>query len=81
MGTNILDVKNRGFKVLTVELSKKVQFGNRRPFWLDIVQPGGSSFFLYTLSLSQIVNEPYKDRGYFGAGGGSFGSKKVARFA
>lgn len=80
-GTYILDTKNRGFKVLTGELSKKIQFENKRPLQLDIVQPGGVSLILYALSLSQIFNEPYKDRGYFGAGGGGFGSKKVARFA
>lgn len=61
--------------------TKKVQFENKEPFRLDIVQPGGVTLILYTLSLSQIFNEPYKDRGYFGAGGGGFGSKKVVRLA
>lgn len=62
-------------------LDKKVQFENKEPFRLDIVQPGGVTLILYTLSLSQIFNEPYKDRGYFGAGGGGFGGKKVVRLA
>lgn len=67
-------------KVLIVELSK-VQFENKEHLPAGYCPTGRVCIYLYTLSVSRIFDESYKDRGYFGAGGGGFGSKKVVRLA